>query len=155
MSENLLPLTEDLLNETPLLEVIRGLEGLFREDIPMAAGESFAEGDWAVINNDYELEAPGATPSRACVPVWAGNSEGRSDVHATNKATVLRRTRGFIYRTTKFDGTQTYAVGDNLTVKDLGSGERVPTKAAGAEAVLARVSKVVSEDMLEIEVLSA
>ena len=149
---NLAPLQEDLLEETPLLEVIRGLEGAIREDIALAEGESFAEGEWAVINADYELEAPGATGVANCVPVWAGDAEGRSDVHATGKLTVLRRARGFIYRTTRFDKGETYAVGDALTVKSLGNGSRVPTKAGGSDAVLARVSKVLSQDVLEIEV---
>lgn len=153
-NENVVPLQEDLTVETPLLEIIRGLEGLMREDIALADGESFAEGDWGVINADYELEAPGATASHACVPVWAGNAEGRSDVIATGKVTVLRRARPFIYRTTKFNTAETYAVGDALTVKDLGAGEKVPTKATGSDAILARVSKIVSESVLEIEVVS-
>jgi len=152
-NENLVPLQEDLLNETPLVEVIRGLENAVREDIAIADGEVFAEGDWAVINDDYELEAPGATPVHNCALVWAGNSEGRSDVAATGKATVLRRTRGFIYRTSKFNTSLTYNSGDALTVKDLGGGERILTKQAGTEAVLARVSKVVSESVLEVEVV--
>lgn len=152
--ENLVPLQEDLTQETPLLSVVRGLEDLIREDIDIADGESFAEGDWAVINSDYELEAPTATPVHNCVPVWAGNAEGRSDVHGTGKATCLRKSRGFIYRTTKFNSLVTYSVGDAITVKDLGAGERVPTKAGGTEAVLGRVSKVVSETVLEIEVFA-
>jgi hypothetical protein len=149
--ENTVPLTQDLLVDTPLLEIIRGLEGLQRVDETIADGESFAEGDWAVLNNDGELEAPGATPVKNCFPVWAGNSEGRSDVAATGKATILKGGR-FIYRTSKYDKTQSYAAGDELTVKDLGAGERVPTKAAGAEVVLAVVDKVVG-DFLEIEVV--
>lgn len=153
-NENLVPLQEDLLLETPLLEVIRGLEDLIREDITIADGETFEEGDWAVINDDYELEAPGASPVHNCVPVWAGNAEGRSDVAATGKATVLRRARPFIYRTSKFNTSASYNVGDALTVKDLGGGEKTLTKAAGAEAVLARVSKVVSNSVLEVEVVS-
>lgn len=153
-NENLAPLQQDLLEADDKLEVIRGLEKVFREDITVADGETFAEGDWAVINDDYELEAPDTTPVHNCVPVWAGNAEGRSDVHATGKLTVLRRSSGFIYRTSKFNKGVTYNSGDALTVKDLGNGERVPTKAGGTEAVLARVSKVVSDNVLEIEVIS-
>lgn len=152
--ENLVPLQEDLLADTPKLDVIRGLEDLIREDIAIADGEVFGEGDWAVINSDYELEAPGSTPVHNCVPVWCGNKEGRSDVHATGKATVLRKSRGFIYRTSKFNSAVSYAAGDAITVKDLGAGEKVPTKAGGSEAVLGRVSKVVSETVLEIEVFA-
>lgn len=149
--ENMVPLTQDLILDTPLLEIVRGLENLQRVDEKIADGESFAEGDWAVLNDGGELEAPGATPVKNCFPVWAGNAEGRSDVAATGKATILKGGR-FIYRTSKFDTTQTYAAGDALTVKDLGNGERVPTKAGGGEVVLAFVDKVVGS-YLEIEVV--
>lgn len=152
--ENLVPLQSDPLDETPLVEIIRGLDGIMREDISIVAGEVFAEGDWAVINDDYELEAPGATPAHNVALVWAGNAEGRSDVHATGKATVLRRAKGFIYRTSKFNTNLTYNSGDALTVKDLGAGERTLTKASGSEAVIARVSRIVSGTSLEVEVVS-
>lgn len=151
--ENLAPLSSDLLEEKQAVEVIRGLESVIREDIAIADGETFGEGDWAVINDDYELEAPGATPVHNCALVWAGNEEGRSDVAATGKATVLRRARGFIYRTSKFNTNLSYNAGDALTVKDLGGGEKVLTKQAGSEAVIARVSKVVSSSELEVEVV--
>lgn len=152
MNENLVPLQEDLTKETPLLEIVRNLENLIREDKKIAEGETFGEGDWAVINNNGELEAPAATPVYNTVPVWCGNAEGRSDVHATGKATILRGGR-FIYRTTKFDTASSYNVGDGLTVKDLGEGERVPTLAAGSDPVLARVSAIPANGVMEIEVL--
>lgn len=151
--ENLAPLTSDPLKQKAGLEIIRGLDKVIREDIEVVSGELFAEGDWAVINNDYQLAAPGVTAVANTVPVWAGNAEGRTDVHATGKLTVLRRTQGFIYKTENYDKTQSYNVGDNLTVKNLGGGEKYPTKAAGADVVLARVNKVLG-GMLEIEVLS-
>lgn len=153
-TENLAPLQSDLLEEKNAVEVIRGLENIVREDIAIADGESFEEGDWAVVNSDYELEAPGATPKHNSVLVWAGNTIGRSDVAATGKATVLRRTRPFIYRTTKFNTGLSYVAGDALTAKDLGGGEKTLTKAGGTEAVLARVSKVVSDSELEVEVVT-
>jgi len=153
-NENLAPLQSDLLEEKENVEVIRGLENIVREDITIADGESFEEGDWAVVNDDYELEAPGSTPKHNSVLVWAGNSIGRSDVAATGKATVLRRTRPFVYRTTKFNTGLTYNVGDALTVKDLGGGEKTITKHTGTEAILARVSKVVSDSELEVEVVT-
>lgn len=150
--ENMVPLQEDLTQELYLLDIVRGLEGLIREDKKIAEGEVFGEGDWAVINNNGELEAPAATPVANTVPVWCGNGEGRSDVHATGKATILRSGR-FIYRTTKFDLAPAYNVGDNLTVKDLGAGERVPTIASGTDPVLARVSAIPANGILEVEVL--
>jgi len=149
---NLVPLQEDLTLDQHLLDIVRGLENLIREDLTIAVGESFAEGDWAVINNNKELEAPGAAPVANTVPVFAGNAEGRSDVHATGKATCCRGGR-FIYRTQKFDATPAYNVGDSLTVKDLGAGERVPTLASGSDPVLARVSSIPASGIMEIEVL--
>jgi len=151
-NENLVPLQSDLTKDTYLLEVVRGLENIFRVDHAIAAGESFGEGDWAVINNLGELESPTATPVANTVPVFAGNAEGRSDVHATGKATVIKGGR-FFYKTEKFDAAPSYNVGDDLTVKDLGGGERVPTLAAGSDPVLARVSAIPAAGIMEIEVL--
>ena len=150
--ENLVPLQEDLTLELSLLEIVRGLEGLIRQDLTIAEGESFGEGDWAVIDNNGELVSPAATPVAMTVPVWCGNADGRSDVHATGKATILRGGR-FIYRTTKFDAAPSYNVGDALTVKDLGAGEKVPTIASGTDPVLARVSAIPANGILEVEVL--
>lgn len=150
--ENLVPLSQDLTADDHLLDIFKGLEGVIRDDKTIADGQSFAEGDWAVLNNSDELEAPGATPVANTYPVWAGNAEGRSDVHATGKATILLGGR-FFYRTTKFDTAQTYNTGDYLTVKDLGGGERVPTLQAGSEPKLAKVHKVPANGVMEIEVL--
>lgn len=152
MTENLVPLQEDLLLEVHKLDIFKGLEGIIRMDKKIADGELFAEGDWAVLNDSDELEAPSATPVPNCYPVWAGNSSGRTDVHATGKATILMGGR-FLYRTDKFDSAPSYSVGDALTVKDLGGGEMVPTAASGVEPVLARVHKVPAAGIIEIEVL--
>ncbi len=152
MTDNLVPLQEDLLLDTHKLDIFKGLEGIIRFDKTIADGEVFAEGDWAVLNDSDELEAPSATPVANTYPVWAGNAEGRTDVHATGMATVLMGGR-FFYRTTKFDTNPSYSVGDALTVKDLGGGEMVPTAAAGGEAVLARVHRVPANGIIEIEVL--
>lgn len=150
--DNLVPLTEDLLIEGHLLDIFRGLEGIMRADKDIAAGESFAEADWAVLNNSDELEAPGATPVANTFPVWAGNAEGRTDVHATGKATIIMGGR-FFYRTSKYNSALNYSSGDPLTVKDLGGGEKVPTLAGGSDPVLARVHKVPAGGIMEIQVL--
>ena len=152
MTENLVPLTQDLLLEDHKLDIIRGLEHLIRVDKKIGAGESFAEGDWAVLNNNDELVAPAATPVANTFPVWAGNAEGRSDVHATGKATILMG-QSFIYRTSKFDSNPTYNVGSPLTVKDLGAGELTPTLQSGTEPILARVVAVPADGVMEIQVL--
>lgn len=150
--DNLVPLTEDLLEESHSLDIFRGLENLNRMDKTIADGASFYEGDWAVLNDDDELEAPGATPKANTYPIWLGNAEGRSDVHATGKATILV-SGGFLYRTSKYDDGGSYSVGDALTVKDLGGGERVPTAQSGSEPILARVFSVPANGIMEIQVL--
>jgi len=152
MIDNLVPLQEDLLNDVHYLDIFKNLEGVIRMDKAIAEGESFSEGDWAVLNDSDELEAPSATPVRNTYPVWAGNAEGRTDVHATGKATILVGGR-FFYRTTKFNDALSYSVGDALTIKDLGGGEMVPTKQAGVEPILAIVHKVPANGIMEIEVL--
>ncbi len=152
MNENLVPLQEDLLIDTPKMDIFRGLESLIRVDEKIAAGALFEEGDWAVLNDSNELVAPTTTPVANTFPVWAGNAEGRSDVHATGKATVLKGGR-FFYRTTKFDPAPAYNVGSPLTVKSLGADERVPTLATGTEPVLARVAAIPVNGVMAIQVL--
>lgn len=152
MIENMVPLQEDLLLSTHKLDIFKGLENVIRMDKKISAGEVFAEGNWAVLNDSDELEAPTATPVANTYPVWAGNANGRTDVHATGMATCLMGGR-FFYRTDMFDSAPSYSVGDGLTVKDLGAGEMVPTKASGTEPVLARVHRVPAAGVMEIEVL--
>ena len=152
MTENLVPLTQDLLEPDYKLDIIRGLEDLMRVDKKIADGELFEEGDWAVLNDNDELVAPTATPVANTYPVWAGNAEGRSDVHATGKATILMGGR-FIYKTAKFDSNPSYSVGSPITVKDLGAGEMTPTLQSGSEPVLGRVVAVPSNGVMEIQVL--
>jgi len=152
MTENLAPLTADPFEPDYKLDIIRGLEHLIRVDKTIAEGEVFAEGDWAVLNDNDELVAPSATPVPNTYPVWAGNAEGRSDVHATKKATILMG-QSFIYKTSKFDANPAYTVGAPLTVKDLGGGEMTPTLQSGSEPILARVVAVPTSGIMEIQVL--
>jgi hypothetical protein len=151
-TENLAPLSKDLFEPDYKLEIIRGLEHLIRVDKTIADGEVFAEGDWAVLNDNDELEAPSATPVANTYPVWAGNAEGRSDVHATKKATILMG-QSFIYKTAKFDANPVYTVGAPITVKDLGAGEMVPTLQSGSEPILGRVVAIPANGVMEIQVL--
>ena len=153
--ENLVPLSSDLTQDEYKLEVIRGLEGLIRVDKSIEDGKSFSEGDWAVLSNADELTEAGATGVSNCYPVWCGNGDGRSDVHATGKATILMGGR-FIYKTSKFVGSG-FSVGDELTVKATGNpGEQLLPSAAGlGDAVVAKVHKVDAAGLMEIEVLAS
>lgn len=148
MTENLVPLTEDLTKEDNKLNIIRGLEQLQRVDKTIADGESFREGEYAVLTDSDELVSPGASSVSNCFPVWAGNAEGRSDVHATGKATILMG-QGFIYRTSVFNDAETYSVGDGITCKD---NSKIPTLASGNDKILGRVVGVSEEGLLEIKV---
>lgn len=147
--ENMVPLTQDLTEESHKLDIIRGLEGVIRIDKDIADGVTLAEGQWAVLKDDDTLDVPAATPVANTYPIWAGNADGRSDVHATGKATMLQGGR-FIYRTTMFDASLASAsVGTAITVKASG----LPTAQAGTEVVLARVFKMAANGIIEIEVL--
>lgn len=150
MELNLVPLTEDLTTDQHKLDIILGLEEAMRrtEDVKMADGETFEEGDWAVKNDSNELVTAGSTGVPNTYPVWAGNKD-RYDVHATGKCTVIPATQ-FVYRTTKFDtGISDYHAGDKLTVK---SG-KVPTRAGDSDAVLATVHRAPVDGVMEIKVL--
>lgn len=154
MAENLVPLTEDLTLEQNLLDITRGLEKIIRVDKTIASGATlFAEGDWAVLNDSDELVDPTVTSAQATFPVWAGDSEGRSDVHATGKATIIMG-GDFVYKTTKYDTGGSYNVGDPLTVKDLGGGEKVPTNCASTEYIHAVVTKVPAGGIMEVMVVA-
>ena len=148
--ENMVPLTEDLTKSTYLLDIIRGLEGIIPIDKKIADGVVLAEGDWAVLADDDTLGEPGAAAVANTYPIWAGNAEGRSDVHATGKATMLQGGR-FIYRTTKFGtGVDAAPVGTPLTIK----GGKLPVVGVeGTDVILARIFKSLAGGVVEIEVL--
>lgn len=130
------PVGEDLTTPEDRLEILRGLESMHRVDKKLADGAEFALGEWAVLNSSGEAERAGATPVPETFLVFAGTD--RFDVAATGQVTLIMST-DVIARTTVYDTGETYAVGDALTVKDLGSGESKLTKQSGAEPVLARV----------------
>lgn len=135
------PVQEDLTTDDLTLQVLRGLEIANRADLDLAVGvASLQKGEWAVLQADGSVDRAGATPSAGSFPVFAGTE--RYDVQATKKVTVLMGPKGLVMRSSVYDTAPTYAVNDALTVKDLGGGESKLTKAAGAEAVLARVVAV-------------
>lgn len=148
--ENMVPLTEDLTKSTYLLDIIRGLEGIIPIDKKIADGVVLAEGDWAVLADDDTLGEPGAAAVANTYPIWAGNADERSDVHATGKATMLQGGR-FIYRTTMFGASLSSAsVGSPITVK----GGKLPVLGVeGTDVILARVFKMAANGIMEIEVL--
>lgn len=131
--ERIAPISEDLRAESLKFDLIKGEEKINYVDGKLDSG-NFEEGDW-VIKTSTGFAAPTATASGATFPVVTGNN--RYDSLATGNVTVAVG-GGFIYKTTKFVAGS-YTVGQNLTVKDLGGGEKIPSAAGGSDAVLGRV----------------
>lgn len=149
-SGRVVPIAEDLTTEVQTLSILRGLEKMHRVDKKVAPGVSLEEGEWAVLNDDGTLSRPGATPKANTYLVFAGNN--RFDSHATGQATIVMASQ-LVVKSSRYDAGQSYSVGDALTVKDLGGGEAHVTKAAGGEAVLARVTKVPAAGVIEYETM--
>jgi len=145
----IVPVQEDLATPVDDFEIIRGWTNMHRASKPLANGVVCATGEWLVLGDNGKLTRPSATPVANSFLVLDGTN--RYDVAALKEATIIMASK-IVVRTRLFDNTVTYSVGDNLTVKDLGAGEAVPTKATGTEPVLARVVGVPS-GFLEYEVL--
>lgn len=145
------PVTEDLTTEELRLSVLRGIERMFRVDKPLASSSVVLElGEWAVLNADGKLERAGATPVVNTYPVFCGTD--RYDVAATGQATIIMASQ-IIAKTSVFNTSLTYSVGDFLTVKDLGGGESRLTKHTANEVAVAKVVEV-GADYLVYETMS-
>lgn len=144
------PITEDLTTEELRLSITRGLETMYRVDAKLATSDTvLGLGEWAVLNSDGKAERAGAVPVGQTYLVFAGTD--RFDVKATGQVTLVK-SWPIVAKSSVYDDGQSYAVGDLLTVKDLGGGESALTKAATGEAALARVVTVGS-GWLEYETL--
>mgnify|MGYP001567462525 CR=1 FL=1 len=146
------PIGEDLTTEELRLSVVRGIETMFRIDYALAdASTELLLGEWGCLNAQGKVERPGAVPVKNTFICWAGTE--RYDVKATGQVTLIAHSN-IVAKTSRYDDTQSYVVGDDLTVKDLGGGEAGVTKAAGAEVVLARVLEV-GTNFLTISILGS
>jgi len=149
VTELIAPITEDLRADDNRMDIVKGIEHLNLTDEVMVSGFAPVLGDWAV-KGASGLEAPGGTGVGNCFPVWVGKDQ--LDAQATGKATIITN-GGFRYRTTKFVAGS-YSEGQNLTVKDLGGDELIPSAAGGGDAILARVYTAPdSKGVMEIMVL--
>lgn len=149
-AELIAPITEDLRKEDLRMDITKGMEHLNLFDFPIPSGASYELGDWAVKTGSA-LAAPGVSPVANTYPIWVGNDQ--YDSQATGKATLILN-GGFVYRTTKFVAGS-YTAGQNLTVKDLGGGEKVPSAAGSTDPVLCRVFTAPdSKGVMEIIVLN-
>jgi len=151
MAELIAPITEDLRKEDLRMDIIKGIEHVSYKDEKLTAALLCQAGDWLVLNNSGVLVAPTATAVPNTYPVFVGNDQ--YDDQATGQATLLI-SGGFIYRSTKF-APGSYTAGMNLTVKDLGAGEKVPSQAGVNDPIMARVYKAPdAKGVMEIEVLN-
>jgi hypothetical protein len=137
-SAKVAPVAMDLTKDFDAFTLTRGVENSFRVDKKLVPGIDFEAGDWGVLNADNEIEKPGATPVRQTFLIITGTN--RYDVKATGQVTIIMNT--VFCKTNRFDKAQVYAVGDLLTVKDLGGGEAWVTRAAAGEPALAMVTEV-------------
>jgi hypothetical protein len=136
-AELIVPLSTDLRKEDLRMDIIKGIEHVSPKDEVMVAGVvsgGCEAGDW-LVKGASGLAYPTTTAAANTYPVWVGNDQ--LDAQATGKATIVVN-GGFIYRSTKFVAGS-YTAGQNLTVKDLGGGERIPSAAGGSDPILARV----------------
>jgi len=153
LPELIAPISVDLRAEESKLDIIKGLENVstMAKDEPLAASVvvDIDQGEW-MVKSAAGLALPGVVPVANTYPVLTGNTQ--FDSLATGQLTILIG-GGFIYRTTKFV-PGSYTVGQNLTVKDLGAGQRVPSAAGAGEPIVGRVYTAPdSEGVMEIEVL--
>ena len=149
-NELVAPISVDLRKSDDRFDITKGLEFLKVLDGKFTPGASFEMGDW-VEKTAAGLVAPANAVGRPNVyPVLVGNDQ--YDSQATGQLTVAIG-GGFIYRTTKFVAGS-YTAGNNLCVRDLGAGEKVPSLAGGSDAIVARVFTAPdSKGVMEILVL--
>lgn len=147
------PIAEDLRKEDMKFDIVKGIEHINYVDGKWAPGKDVAveEGDWVTKTNvGYDIIAGGNGVANV-YPVVTGNN--RYDAIATGNVTIAHG-GGFIYKTTKFV-PGAYNVGANLTVKDLGAGEKVPSLAGANDAIVARVEEFdAAKGIMTISVLN-
>lgn len=116
---NISPISVDLTNEVPNLNIIRGLVEMKRVDQPIPSGISLVMGEWGVLGADGNLSRPTATPAAASFLCFAGTD--RYDARATGQCTMIMNS-AIMMQTTYYDDTQQMAPLDNLTAALLTGG---------------------------------
>ena len=136
--KGLVPLQEDLTKEELRLNILRGHETMFRVDKKLALGESLELGEWGCLQADGTVARPGAASAANTYLVFCGTE--RSDVHATGAATLIMNS-SVIAKSNRY-AMDSYQIGDELTVKSLGSDFAGLSKASAGDYVVARVTEV-------------
>lgn len=132
------PIGVDLSTDDLSLDVLRGLEKMFRVDKKIAVGASFLKGEWAVLNSDSKAERPGASAVGETYLVFCGTD--RFDAAATGQVTLIM-SHPVVVKTSRFKA-DTYTVGAYLTVKSGGTGFAGVCLQTSTEPKLARVLEV-------------
>lgn len=144
MSENFVPVTEDLRLADQRFDIVKGLELVSSMTHDKAKDPAMGDteaGDWVVLSNTGVVADPGATGVGNTYPVWVGDDS--FDTKASQKVTIIMG-GGFVVQTKKFQ-PGSYSVGTNLTVKGA-AGERRVCVAGGSDAILARVTMAPGAD---------
>lgn len=135
---NVVPVTADLTLSESRMSIVRGFEKMNRVGRKIATGVSLELGDWAVLNSNGELVAPGSVSVANTYPVLAGND--RFDAQVLSQGTIIMGSQ-ILAKTSKYV-TANYNVGSDLTVKNLGAGEKILSLASAGDYIVARVVEV-------------
>jgi hypothetical protein len=147
------PVQEDLRDSGEDFSIIRGWEHMHRVPKELSTSSiSFKAGEWAVLGNNGKLVRPSATPVLNTFLAYEGSE--RFDVMGSGTVGIVMSSKVLV-QTKRFDASQTYSVGDKLTVKDTGGGTAVVTKAVGADPVLAIVTGIPSVNAGSLEYQTA
>jgi hypothetical protein len=153
MSENFVPVTEDLRLADQKFDIVKGLELVSSMTHDKAKDPAMADteaGDWVVLNNTGVVSDPSSAGVGNTYPILVGDDS--FDTKASQKVTIIMG-GGYVVQTTKYQAGS-YSVGTNLTVKG-SAGERRVVAAGGSDAILARVTKAPgAEGVMEYLVLN-
>ena len=144
------PVGEDLTLPEGRLEILRGMEKMYRVDKAYGAAQDFALGEWAVLQADGKAYRAGATPVVSTYLVFGGTD--RFDSKATGQITLVMASQ-IMAKTTQYNTLLSYVVGDYLTVKNLGGTASRLTKWTAGEVAVAKVIEV-GTDFLVYETMS-
>jgi hypothetical protein len=136
LPELVAPIAVDLRAADESFDIIKGIEHLnYQDGLLVDQTLTVTPGDWMTIaSSGFVVPATGNAVGNV-YPVIVGNNE--YDSLATGDLTVAIG-GGFMYKTTKYVAGS-YTIGQNLCVKDLGGGERVPSAAGSNDAIVGRV----------------
>lgn len=135
-SELVTPISVDLRAEDLSFDIVKGIEHInYKDEVLVDPTLTVTPGDWMTLGaSGLVVPATGnAVPN--VFPVIVGNNQ--YDSIATGNLTIGIG-GGFLYKTTKYVAGS-YTIGQNLCVKNLGGGERVPSAAGGSDAIVGRV----------------